>query len=68
MQWIFAGIVAKVTPLLSDSIGPGTLSMVFTGFSLFGFLFMGLFFRESKGKTLKEVEESYVGFKCNFCN
>lgn len=67
MQWLTSGLVAKVGPLASDAYGPENVCLFFLLMCTLAFIFMVLLFRETKGKTLREIEEDYIGLKCIVC-
>jgi SP family arabinose:H+ symporter-like MFS transporter len=61
--WTSCYIVAQTFPMLNDSpkIGPAVTFWVYAGCSLLGLLFVIALVPETKGRSLEEIEKSWVG-------
>ncbi len=62
MIWTSCYIVAQTFPMLNDNpaIGPAKTFWVYAGCSLIGFLFVSLVLPETKGRSLEEIEASWI--------
>jgi SP family arabinose:H+ symporter-like MFS transporter len=61
--WTSCYIVAQTFPMLNDSpkIGPAVTFWVYAGCSLLGLVFVIAMVPETKGRSLEEIEKSWVG-------
>ena len=64
--WQASAIITKSAPLIALKIGVEYVFLFFVLTSLIGFAFDWVFLRETRGRTLLEIEESFVGLKCDF--
>lgn len=58
--WIANALLAYFFPIVNTSIGVSGTFLVFAGICAAGLLFVWLFVRETKGKTLEEIEKEFV--------
>jgi SP family arabinose:H+ symporter-like MFS transporter len=60
--WVSCFVIAQAFPMLHDSpaIGPATTFWIFAAVSLLGLLFTWLRVPETKGRTLEEIESSWL--------
>ena len=60
--WTSCYVVAQTFPMLKgeQGIGPANTFWVYAGFSLVGFLFVLRMLPETKGRTLEEIEASWI--------
>ncbi len=60
--WTSCYIVAQTFPMLNDSprIGPAITFWVYAACSLFGLLFVAVMVPETKGRSLEEIEKSWI--------
>lgn len=60
--WTSCYIVAQTFPMLNDSprIGPGITFWIYAGSSLLGLVFVFLMVPETKGRSLEEIEKSWI--------
>lgn len=47
-------------PWMLETLGPVTIFTIFAGVSLFGSLFVWLLVPETKGRTLEQIEQSWI--------
>ncbi|MDH4198593.1 MAG: sugar porter family MFS transporter [Candidatus Aminicenantes bacterium] len=59
--WTACFILTYTFPLLNASLGPAGTFWIYAGLSVLGFLFIKARVRETKGKTLEEIERELVG-------
>jgi len=59
--WAACFILTYTFPLLNASLGPAGTFWIYAGLSVLGFLFIRARVRETKGKTLEEIEHEFVG-------
>jgi sugar porter (SP) family MFS transporter len=59
--WSACFILTYTFPLLNHGLGPAGTFWIYAGISVFGFLFIRSRVRETKGKTLEEIERELVG-------
>jgi MFS family permease len=59
--WTACFILTYTFPLLNASLGPAGTFWIYAGLSVLGFLFIKARVRETKGKTLEEIEREFVG-------
>ncbi len=61
--WVSCYIVAQTFPMLNDSpaIGPAKTFWIYGGVSLLSFLFVLALIPETKGRTLEEIEQFWLG-------
>jgi SP family arabinose:H+ symporter-like MFS transporter len=60
--WTSCYIVAQTFPMLNDSprVGPGITFWIYAGSSLLGLVFVFLMVPETKGRSLEEIEKSWI--------
>jgi MFS transporter, SP family, arabinose:H+ symporter len=59
--WSACFILTYTFPLLNKGVGPARTFWLYAGISVLGFLFIRSRVRETKGKTLEEIERELVG-------
>jgi SP family arabinose:H+ symporter-like MFS transporter len=59
--WSACFVLTYTFPLLNKSLGPAGTFWIYAGISVFGFIFIKSRVRETKGKTLEEIEREFVG-------
>jgi len=59
--WTACFILTYTFPLLNASLGPAGTFWIYASVSVLGFLFIKARVRETKGKTLEEIERELVG-------
>jgi MFS transporter, SP family, arabinose:H+ symporter len=61
--WVCCNIVALTFPMLRDSpwVGPAKTFAVYSAVSLFAFVFILLAIPETKGQSLEEIEQMWLG-------
>jgi SP family sugar porter-like MFS transporter len=59
--WTACFILTYTFPLLNASLGPAGTFWIYAALSVLGFLFIKARVRETKGKTLEEIERELVG-------
>ena len=59
--WSACFVLTYTFPLLNKSLGPAGTFWIYAGISVFGFIFIRSRVRETKGKTLEEIEREFVG-------
>jgi SP family arabinose:H+ symporter-like MFS transporter len=60
LLWLACYIVSQTFPMLVEAIGPARTFWVYAGFSLLSVLFVLFFIPETKGRTLEEIEASWI--------
>ena len=58
--WIACFILTYTFPLLNARLGPSGTFWIYAGICVVGFLGIGLTLRETKGKTLEQIEREWV--------
>ncbi|MCA9261073.1 MAG: sugar porter family MFS transporter [Planctomycetales bacterium] len=60
--WTTCYVVAQTFPMLNDSaaVGPARTFWIYAGFSLLGLAFVARYVRETKGKSLEEIEAAWT--------
>ena len=58
--WGACFVLSQLFPLMLERLGPAAIFGIFGAVSLFGALFVWLRVPETKGRTLEEIEESWV--------
>jgi SP family arabinose:H+ symporter-like MFS transporter len=60
--WTSCYIVAQTFPMLNDSprVGPALTFWVYAGCSLLGLLFVASLVPETKGRSLEDIERSWI--------
>jgi SP family sugar porter-like MFS transporter len=58
--WSACFILTYTFPLLNQGLGPAGTFWIYAGISVFGFVFIKSRVRETKGKTLEEIERELV--------
>ena len=59
--WSACFVLTYTFPLLNKGLGPAGTFWIYAGISVFGFIFIRSRVRETKGKTLEEIEREFVG-------
>ena len=59
--WSACFVLTYTFPLLNKGLGPAGTFWIYAGISVFGFVFIKSRVRETKGKTLEEIEREFVG-------
>jgi len=59
--WSACFILTYTFPLLNQGLGPAGTFWIYAGISVFGFIFIKSRVRETKGKTLEEIERELAG-------
>ena len=59
--WSACFVLTYTFPLLNKSLGPAGTFWIYAGISVFGFIFIRSRVRETKGKTLEQIEREFVG-------
>jgi len=59
--WSACFVLTYTFPLLNKGLGPAGTFWIYAGISIFGFIFIRSRVRETKGKTLEEIEREFVG-------
>jgi sugar porter (SP) family MFS transporter len=59
--WSACFVLTYTFPLLNKGLGPAGTFWIYAGISVFGFLFIRSRVRETKGKTLEQIERELVG-------
>ena len=59
--WSACFILTYTFPLLNQGLGPAGTFWIYAGISVFGFVFIKSKVRETKGKTLEEIERELAG-------
>jgi sugar porter (SP) family MFS transporter len=55
-NWAANFLVSQTFPLLLDKLGPGTVFLGYAGMGVLAFLFVQAFVKETKGRSLEEIE------------
>ena len=58
--WTACFVLTYTFPLLNKGLGPARTFWIYAGISVFGFLFIKSRVRETKGKTLEQIERELV--------
>lgn len=64
--WQVGTVGMKLYPIMSDEFGPDNVIMSMVFCNVIGFLFIVGWVRETKGKSIEEIEKSYE--KCFRCS
>jgi len=59
--WSACFVLTYTFPLLNKGLGPAGTFWIYAGISVFGFIFIKSRVRETKGKTLEQIEREFVG-------
>ena len=59
--WSACFVLTYTFPLLNKGLGPAGTFWIYAGISVFGFIFIRSRVRETKGKTLEEIEREFIG-------
>ncbi len=59
--WSACFVLTYTFPLLNKGVGPARTFWIYAGISVLGFLFIKSRVRETKGKTLEQIERELVG-------
>ena len=59
--WSACFVLTYTFPLLNKSLGPAGTFWIYAGISVFGFIFIRSRVRETKGKSLEQIEREFVG-------
>ena len=59
--WSACFVLTYTFPLLNKELGPAGTFWIYAGISVFGYIFIRSRVRETKGKTLEEIEREFVG-------
>ena len=59
--WSACFVLTYTFPLLNKRLGPAGTFWIYAGISVFGFIFIRSRVRETKGKTLEQIEREFVG-------
>ena len=59
--WSACFVLTYTFPLLNKGLGPAGTFWIYAGISVFGFIFIRSRVRETKGKTLEQIEREFVG-------
>ena len=59
--WSACFVLTYTFPLLNKGVGPARTFWLYAGISVLGFLFIRSRVRETKGKTLEQIERELVG-------
>jgi SP family arabinose:H+ symporter-like MFS transporter len=59
--WSACFVLTYTFPLLNKGLGPAGTFWIYAGISVFGFIFIKSRVRETKGKTLEQIERELVG-------
>ena len=59
--WSACFVLTYTFPLLNKGLGPAGTFWIYAGISVFGFIFIRSRVRETKGKTLEQIELEFVG-------
>ncbi|HUT07654.1 MAG TPA: sugar porter family MFS transporter [Candidatus Latescibacteria bacterium] len=59
--WSACFVLTYTFPLLNKGLGPAGTFWIYAGISIFGFIFIKSRVRETKGKTLEQIERELVG-------
>jgi sugar porter (SP) family MFS transporter len=59
--WSACFVLTYTFPLLNKGLGPAGTFWIYAGISVLGFLFIKSRVRETKGKTLEQIEREFVG-------
>jgi SP family sugar porter-like MFS transporter len=59
--WSACFVLTYTFPLLNKSLGPAGTFWIYAGISVFGFIFIRSRVRETRGKTLEQIEREFVG-------
>jgi SP family sugar porter-like MFS transporter len=59
--WSACFVLTYTFPLLNHGLGPAGTFGIYAGISVFGFIFIKAKVRETKGKTLEEIERELSG-------
>uniref|UniRef100_A0A1L8DF43 Facilitated trehalose transporter Tret1 n=2 Tax=Nyssomyia neivai TaxID=330878 RepID=A0A1L8DF43_9DIPT len=60
-NWVLAFVITKTFTNLTDAIGTGETFWLFSGFSIVGLVFVFFLVPETKGKSLKEIQDMLDG-------
>jgi SP family arabinose:H+ symporter-like MFS transporter len=58
--WAGCFTLSQLFPWMLETLGPATIFTIFAGVSLFGSLFVWLLVPETKGRTLEQIEQSWI--------
>ncbi len=59
--WSACFVLTYTFPLLNKGLGPAGTFWIYAGISVLGFIFIRSRVRETKGKTLEQIEREFVG-------
>ena len=59
--WSACFVLTYTFPLLNKGLGPAGTFWIYAGISVFGFIFIRSRVRETKGKTLEQIEREFIG-------
>jgi SP family sugar porter-like MFS transporter len=59
--WSACFVLTYTFPLLNKGLGPAGTFWIYAGISVFGFIFIKSRVRETKGKTLEQIEREFIG-------
>ena len=58
--WISCYIVSQTFPLMAESLSPEITFLTYAGMGIVTIIFVYRLVPETKGKTLEEIEESWI--------
>ena len=61
MAYVFNFVVLKIYPFMETQLRAEGVFFVYAAMSLIGTLFVGFLLPETRGRTLREIEESFAG-------